>query len=49
MPRLTKIYTKTGDDGMTGLGARRGIDKDASGTGLRTTVIPAAGAHREAR
>ncbi len=28
MPRLTKIYTRTGDDGMTSLGSRRRAPKD---------------------
>lgn len=27
MPRLTKIYTRTGDDGQTGLGDGRRVDK----------------------
>ncbi|MCA9939544.1 MAG: cob(I)yrinic acid a,c-diamide adenosyltransferase [Anaerolineales bacterium] len=29
MPRLTKIYTRTGDDGTTSLGSRRRVPKDA--------------------
>ena len=29
MPRLTKIYTRTGDDGTTALGTRSRVDKDA--------------------
>lgn len=29
MPRLTKIYTKTGDDGTTALGTRQRVPKDA--------------------
>ena len=29
MPRLTRIYTKTGDDGMTGLGGGRRVPKDS--------------------
>ena len=28
MPRLTKIYTRTGDDGTTALGTRSRVDKD---------------------
>ena len=29
MPRLTRIYTKTGDEGLTGLGGGRRVSKDA--------------------
>jgi cob(I)alamin adenosyltransferase len=29
MPRLTRIYTKTGDDGMTGLGGGQRVAKDS--------------------
>jgi cob(I)alamin adenosyltransferase len=29
MPRLTRIYTKSGDEGMTGLGGGRRVSKDA--------------------
>ena len=30
MPRLTRIYTKTGDEGMTGLGGGRRVPKDSA-------------------
>jgi cob(I)alamin adenosyltransferase len=30
MPRLTRIYTKTGDEGMTGLGGGQRVPKDAA-------------------
>ena len=29
MPRLTRIYTKTGDEGLTGLGGGRRVSKDS--------------------
>lgn len=29
MPRITKVYTKTGDDGRTGLGGGQRIEKDS--------------------
>ncbi|MQC26274.1 MAG: cob(I)yrinic acid a,c-diamide adenosyltransferase [Chloroflexi bacterium] len=29
MPRLTKIYTRTGDDGTTALGSRQRVSKDS--------------------
>jgi cob(I)alamin adenosyltransferase len=29
MPRLTRIYTKTGDEGLTGLGGGRRVPKDS--------------------
>ncbi|MEE2775524.1 MAG: cob(I)yrinic acid a,c-diamide adenosyltransferase [Acidobacteriota bacterium] len=28
MPRITKVYTKTGDDGTTGLGVKKRVRKD---------------------
>jgi cob(I)alamin adenosyltransferase len=30
MPRLTRIYTKTGDEGMTGLGGGKRVPKDSA-------------------
>ena len=30
MPRLTRIYTKTGDEGLTGLGGGRRVRKDSA-------------------
>jgi cob(I)alamin adenosyltransferase len=30
MPRLTRIYTKTGDEGMTGLGGGQRVPKDSA-------------------
>jgi len=30
MPRLTRIYTKSGDEGMTGLGGGRRVSKDSA-------------------
>ncbi|MEE9125156.1 MAG: ATP:cob(I)alamin adenosyltransferase, partial [candidate division NC10 bacterium] len=29
MPRITKVYTRTGDDGTTGLGTGRRVPKDS--------------------
>jgi cob(I)alamin adenosyltransferase len=29
MPRITKVYTRTGDDGTTGLGTRKRVPKDS--------------------
>ncbi|WDT76952.1 MAG: cob(I)yrinic acid a,c-diamide adenosyltransferase [Candidatus Manganitrophus sp.] len=30
MPRITKVYTRTGDDGSTGLGSKRRVPKDSA-------------------
>jgi cob(I)alamin adenosyltransferase len=30
MPRITRVYTRTGDDGTTGLGTGERVDKDAT-------------------
>ena len=38
MPRLTRIYTKTGDDGMTGLGGGRRVPKDSPRVSAYGTV-----------
>src|SRR5688572_7904145 len=38
MPRLTRIYTKTGDEGMTGLGGGRRVSKDSPRVGAYGTV-----------
>ena len=38
MPRLTRIYTKTGDQGMTGLGGGRRVWKDSARVGAYGTV-----------
>jgi cob(I)alamin adenosyltransferase len=38
MPRLTRIYTKTGDEGMTGLGGGRRVSKDSARVAAYGTV-----------
>ncbi len=38
MPKLTKIYTKTGDAGMTGLGGGRRVPKDSERVAAYGTV-----------
>lgn len=38
MPRLTKIYTRTGDDGSTALGSRQRVPKDSLRVGAYGTV-----------
>jgi cob(I)alamin adenosyltransferase len=38
MPRLTKIYTKTGDEGMTGLGGGERVPKDSARVAAYGTV-----------
>jgi cob(I)alamin adenosyltransferase len=38
MPRLTRIYTKTGDEGMTGLGGGRRVSKDSTRVSAYGTV-----------
>jgi cob(I)alamin adenosyltransferase len=38
MPRLTRIYTKTGDDGSTGLGGGQRLPKDAARIAAYGTV-----------
>ncbi|MEX1247205.1 MAG: cob(I)yrinic acid a,c-diamide adenosyltransferase [Anaerolineales bacterium] len=38
MPKLTKIYTRTGDDGSTALGSRQRVPKDHPRVGAYGTV-----------
>lgn len=38
MPRLTRIYTKTGDEGMTGLGGGQRVPKDSQRVATYGTV-----------
>ncbi len=38
MPKLTKIYTRTGDEGTTSLGSRRRVPKDALRVGANGDV-----------
>ncbi len=38
MPRITKVYTKTGDDGTTGLGGGSRVEKDSSRIAAYGTV-----------
>jgi cob(I)alamin adenosyltransferase len=38
MPRLTRIYTKTGDEGLTGLGGGRRVPKDSPRVSAYGTV-----------
>jgi len=38
MPRLTKIYTKTGDEGLTGLGGGKRVPKDSRRVATYGTV-----------
>lgn len=38
MPRITKVYTRTGDDGTTGLGGGQRVRKDSARVGAYGTV-----------
>ena len=38
MPRITKVYTRTGDDGTTALGSKRRVSKDHTRIGAYGTV-----------
>jgi cob(I)alamin adenosyltransferase len=38
MPRITKVYTRTGDDGTTSLGSRRRVPKDSARIAAYGTV-----------
>ena len=38
MPRLTKIYTRTGDEGLTGLGGGQRVPKDSARVAAYGTV-----------
>lgn len=38
MPRITKVYTRTGDDGTTGLGGGQRVPKDSLRVGAYGTV-----------
>jgi cob(I)alamin adenosyltransferase len=44
MPRITKVYTRTGDDGSTGLGGGQRIGKDALRVEVYGTVDEASSA-----
>ncbi len=38
MPRITKVYTRTGDDSTTGLGGGQRVDKESARVGAYGTV-----------
>lgn len=38
MPRITKVYTRTGDDGTTGLGGGQRVDKESARVSAYGTV-----------